>query len=322
MTISSSLNAGVAGLNANANKLATIADNIANSSTFGYKRVQADFYSVVVHGTSSTTYSAGGVRSTSMRLIDERGPLIGTNNSTDLAIDGRGFMAVTTIDAVNRGTGPLPISLTTTGSFKADADGVLRNSTGQVLMGWPANPDGSLGNFPRDSMSALIPVRLDQNQYVANPTTAMKLGANLPATSTQAGADGEPFEMSLAYTGNLGTQETLHYTFTPTVPATGASNTWTMVISDSASDDAVIAEYTLTFDDTDAAPGTLASVTTVTGDDYDPGTGAIPLTVGGGVIQLNVGTRPVTAPRLHVLCRSKLMTMACCTPTMIRALPR
>ena len=132
MTISSSLNAGVAGLNANANKLATIADNIANSSTFGYKRVQADFYSVVVHGNTVTTYSAGGVRSTSMRLIDERGPLIGTDNSTDLAVDGRGFMAVTTIDAVNRGDGDLPISLTTTGSFRADADGILRNSTGQV----------------------------------------------------------------------------------------------------------------------------------------------------------------------------------------------
>lgn len=43
MTISSSLNAGVAGLNANANKLASIADNIANSSTYGYKRAETDF---------------------------------------------------------------------------------------------------------------------------------------------------------------------------------------------------------------------------------------------------------------------------------------
>jgi flagellar hook protein FlgE len=290
MTISSSLNAGVAGLNANANKLATIADNIANSSTFGYKRVQADFYSVVVHGNTTTTFSAGGVRSTSMRLIDERGPLIGTDNSTDLAVDGRGFMAVTTIDAVNRGDGNLPISLTTTGSFRADADGVLRNSTGQVLMGWPANPDGSLGNFPRDSMSGLEPVRLDQNQYVANPTTMIQLGANLPATSTLAGADGDTFEMSVQYTGNLGTQETLTYVFTPSVPTTGYSNTWSMAISDSASDGAEIAEYTLTFDDTQGSGGTLASVTTVTGDDYDPANGAIPLTVGGGVIQMNIGT--------------------------------
>jgi len=290
MSISSSLNAGVAGLNANANKLATIADNIANSSTFGYKRVQADFYSVVVHGNTTTTFSAGGVRSTSMRLIDERGPLIGTDNSTDLAVDGRGFMAVTTIDAVNRGDGNLPISLTTTGSFRADADGILRNSTGQVLMGWPANPDGSLGNFPRDSMSGLEPVRLDQNQYVANPTTMIQLGANLPATSTLAGADGDTFEMSVQYTGNLGTQETLTYIFTPTVPTSGYSNTWTMAISDSASDGAEIAEYTLTFDDTQGAGGTLATVTTVTGEDYDPSTGTLPLTVGGGVVQLNIGT--------------------------------
>ena len=163
MTISSSLNAGVAGLNANANRLSTISDNIANASTYGYKRAQADFYSIVVHGDTTTSYSAGGVRSTSMRLIDEHGPLIGTNNSTDLAVDGRGFMAVTTIDAVHRSNGTYPISLTTTGSFRADADGILRNSTGQVLMGWPANPDGTLGNFARDTMTALEPVRLDSN---------------------------------------------------------------------------------------------------------------------------------------------------------------
>lgn len=294
MTISSSLNAGVAGLNANANRLATISDNIANSSTYGYKRAQADFYSVVVHGDLSTAYSAGGVRSTSYRLIDEHGPLIGTANATDLAIDGRGFMAVTTIDAVHRANGDYPISLTTTGSFKADADGILRNPTGQVLMGWPANPDGTLGNFPRDTMKAMTPVKLDQNQYVSNPTTKMSLGANLPATATQAGANGLTNEMSVQYTGNLGTQETLHYTFTPSVPATGASNTWDMSITDTASGNAVIGEYTITFDSSQGAGGTLASVSTITGADYNAATGVIPLVVGGGNVDLNIGAVGVT----------------------------
>jgi flagellar hook protein FlgE len=296
MTITSSLNAGVAGLNANANKLATISDNIANSSTYGYKKVQADFYSVVVHGDSGTMYSAGGVRATSLRLIDERGPLIGTSNSTDLAVDGRGFMAVTTIDAVSRGVGDLPISLATTGSFKADANGIMRNQTGQVLMGWPANPDGSLGNYSRDSFTDLIPVKVDQNQYVANPTTALSLGANLPATSTKVGADTGPGgaaalveTMSLKYTGNLGTLETLSFTFTPSIPTSGNSNEWTMTIKDSASDDAQIAEYTLTFDGAMGSGGTLASIAAVTGDDYDPVTGVIPLNVGGGMIEMDVG---------------------------------
>ncbi|MBC7738008.1 MAG: flagellar hook-basal body complex protein [Candidatus Saccharibacteria bacterium] len=296
MTITSSLNAGVSGLNANANKLATISDNIANSSTYGYKRVQADFYSVVVHSDTGTQYSAGGVRSTSMRLIDERGPLIGTGNSTDLAVDGRGFMAVTTIDAVTRGVGTLPISLTTTGSFKADADGILRNQTGQVLMGWPANPDGSLGSYSRDSFTDLIPVKVDQNQYVANPTNAISLGANLPATATRVGAELGPGgaaglveEMTMKYTGNLGTLETLTFTFTPSVPTSGASNEWTMSIADSASDGADIAEYTLTFDGAFDSGGTLLSIAAVTGDDYDPATGNIPLNVGGGTIAMDVG---------------------------------
>ncbi|MEO6300638.1 MAG: flagellar hook-basal body complex protein [Paracoccaceae bacterium] len=289
MTISSSLNAGVAGLNANANKLATISDNIANSSTYGYKRAQTDFYSVVIHGSASTTYSAGGVRSTSMRLIDERGPLIGTSNSTDLAVDGRGFMAVTTIDAVQRNDGTLPISLATTGSFRADADGVMRNSAGQVLLGWPANPDGTVSDFPRDSMAALQPVRLGQNEFVANPTNAMQLRANLPAASTQAGSVTDPLHMSVQYVGNLGTPQTLNYTFTPIVPTTGASHTWTMTIADSASGGADIGEYTVVFDGGATAGGTLATITTVTGADYDSATGTIPLTTGGGSIALDIG---------------------------------
>ena len=123
-----------------------------------------------------------------------------------------------------------------------------------VLMGWPANPDGTLSNYPRDSMSALQPVRMDQNQYVANPTTAISLGVNLPATSVRYDVDKTAEQltenMSLEYFGNLGTQETLNITFTPTIPASGSSDTWTMPITDSASDDAVIAEYTLTFDGT------------------------------------------------------------------------
>lgn len=58
MTISSSLNASVAGLAANATRLATIADNIANSSTYGYRRVETDFHSLVI-GNKGDRYSAG-----------------------------------------------------------------------------------------------------------------------------------------------------------------------------------------------------------------------------------------------------------------------
>ena len=86
MTISSSLSAGVAGLNANAYRLASISDNIANSGTYGYKRASTDFTSMVITSArGSGTYSAGGVRASTIRLIEERGDLVGTGNALDIA---------------------------------------------------------------------------------------------------------------------------------------------------------------------------------------------------------------------------------------------
>lgn len=289
MSISSSLNAGVAGLNANATRLATIADNIANSSTFGYKRAEADFHSVVIQEGNRTGYSAGGVRVSSTRLIDQRGPLIGTKNATDLAIDGRGFMPITNVASINAAPGDHPVSLVTTGSFRPDADGVLRTESGHVLLGWPANADGTLPNFPRDTLNALEPVRINANQYVGNPSTLMRLGVNMPATGSMAGSTGAPHELSVEYFGNLGTSEQLTFTFTPDVPAAGASNTWTMQIADSASGGAVIGEYTIVFDASQSSGGTVQSVTALNGGPYDPLTGEIPLTVGGGNLSLDIG---------------------------------
>ena len=288
MTISSSLAAGVAGLNANATKLATISDNIANSSTYGYKRSVADFHSQVIAGNIGS-YSAGGVRSTTMRLIDERGPLISTSNSTDLAVSGRGLLPVTTSVAVANDNGNLPLQLMTTGSFRPDSNGILTNETGLVLMGWPANVDGTMPSYPRDTIAGLEPVQVNVNQFAGDATTQMTLGVNLPATETEAGAAGTAQDLSIEYFGNLGTSQTLDVSFTPTVPGTGASNEWTMTITDSDSGGAVVGEYTLTFDDARGSGGTLQSVATTTGGAYDTAEGTIEINVAGGPITIDIG---------------------------------
>ncbi|MFM2367322.1 MAG: hypothetical protein RIR95_1930 [Pseudomonadota bacterium] len=289
MTISSSLNASVAGLNANANRLATIADNIANSSTYGYKRATTDFHSMVTQGNSRVNYSAGGVRTTNMRLIDARGPLIGTSNSTDIAIDGRGFFAVSSPAGFNATYGTYQMALMTTGSFRPDSDGILRSESGHVLMGWPDMPDGTVAPNARTSLTGLEPINVNTNQYAANPTTKLTLGVNLPATATKAGAASTPFPLPIEYFGNLGSTETLDIQFTPTVPATGASNAWTMDIRDSASGGALVGSYTLTFDQTQATGGRLLSVVPISGGAYNSATGDIAVTVGGGTINVNVG---------------------------------
>lgn len=298
MSISSSLNAGVAGLSANATRLATISDNIANSSTFGYKRAAAEFESMVItNSRGAGTYSAGGVRASSHRLIEERGAIVGTSNALDLAISGRGMLPVIPSVSLNEGgIGSQPMMMTRTGAFRTDAAGVLRTESGLVLLGWPANADGEIPTYPRDTMAGLQPVIINANQTAGDPTTTMRLGVNLPATATEAGASGDPLPLSVEYFGNLGTSETLDVTFTPTIPGTGSSNAWSMVIRDSASNNAVVAELSIVFDDARGSGGTLQSVA-VTGPlplptpapTYDSTTGALQLEVDGGPMTIFVG---------------------------------
>lgn len=288
MTISSSLNASVAGLAANAARLASISDNIANASTFGYKRAETDFQSMVINN-GQGTYSAGGVRSTFTRLIDQSGSLVSTSNSTDIAVRGQGFVPVTTTAAVAVDNGDNPLMLSTTGSFRVDANGFLTSEAGLVLMGWPASPDGTVPQYPRDSVDGLEPVQINSNQFAGEPTTEMNLAVNLPATATEAGAAGDPETLSIEYFDNLGKSANLSIDFTPTVPATGSSNIWTMTIADSASGGAVIGEYTLEFDDSRGGGGTLLSVTDVSGGPYDPASGSFSVNVDGGPLEITIG---------------------------------
>ncbi len=288
MTISSSLNAGVAGLQSNATRLASISDNIANSSTFGYKRVETNFESMVISGNGGR-YSAGGVRANTTRQIDLNGSLVSTANATDLAVRGRGMLPVGKVPDLNVGNGDTNMLLTSTGSFTTDADGYLTTDSGLVLLGWPALPNGEIPTFSRDTDEGLEPVQINVNQLTGEPTTRMSLGVNLPATDTVAGSVGNTQQLAVEYFGNLGTSESVNVTFTPTVPGTGSSNEWTMTLTDSVDPAVTIGEYTLTFDDSRTAGGTLASVATVSGGAYDPATGSFIVNVDGGPIEIDIG---------------------------------
>ncbi|MGR3678524.1 MAG: flagellar hook protein FlgE, partial [Paracoccaceae bacterium] len=289
MTISSSLNAGVAGLNANATRLASISDNISNSSTYGYKRVETSFHSMVVTSPGDGIYSAGGVRSSNQRLITEGGALVSTSNATDLAVRGRGMLPVTSLTEVANSNGAEQMRLATTGSFRTNSDGYLTTGSDFVLLGWPANADGSIPSYPRDTADGLEPVRINVNQLTGEPTTSVSVGLNLPATDTEAGAAGNVQVLSIEYFDNLGTSENISIELTPTVPATGSSNEWSMVLRDSASGGAVIGEYVMTFNDARTTGGTLASVTTVSGGAYDASTGNLIVNVDGGPVEINIG---------------------------------
>jgi flagellar hook protein FlgE len=311
MGISSSMNAGVSGLNANANKLATISDNIANSQTYGYNRADVDFASMTVSDAKSPNtvgggrwLTAGGVRTNAIWDIDAKGAVTTTSNPTDIALSGRGMLPVTSIASVGHAGSDLPFMLTATGSFLPDANGYLRTPSGLVLMGWPADASGAIPSQARDSSAGLAPVQINRSAVAAQPTTTIGLNANLPATETQAGAAGVALPVTVEYFDNLGASQTLAISFTPTVPPVGSpqTNTWTMEIVDQASGLSA-GTFEVVFGDAPPSAGMPVSVTqTVAGTPptstvYDSASGVVTLDLGTQVIAMGIGSTSPTGPQ-------------------------
>jgi len=290
MSLSSSLNAGVAGLSVNATRLAVISDNIANSSTNGYRRADVEFSSLVIPS-GPNSYSAGGVTATTFRDVASAGALIATGNSTDISVSGRGMLPVTTTESVALSSAERPFQMTATGAFSRDDQGYLVTRSGLALLGWPTDADGALlGAVTRESPTSLEPVQISPFLTVAEPTTTMTLGINLPASETEAGALGNTFETTVEYFDSVGRDNLMRVVFTPTVPATGASNQWRASFFDSATSATVpVAELDLVFDDSRTGRGDLLSVTPVGGVPYDPITGNVQVTVADGPIDIFVG---------------------------------
>lgn len=306
MGISSSLNAGVSGLNANANKLATISDNIANSQTNGYKRADVDFSSLAVsdNATPNTIgggrwFTAGGVRTSAIWDIDQKGALTTTSNSTDIAIAGRGMLPVTSIASVDETGQGLPLMLTSTGAFETDANGYLRTPSGLVLLGWAANPDGTIPAYPRDSSQGLTPVQVNLSGVAAEPTKSIDLNVTLPATATQLGGTGSGVAQTVTteYFDNLGASKTVSFTFTPTVATSGSAgtNTWTLDITDQATGVSA-GSYRIVFDASSTNAGNIQSVTQLSGGtaplstSYDAGSGELALNLPNQTIAVGLGS--------------------------------
>ncbi|MGQ2917723.1 flagellar hook protein FlgE [Rhizobium oryzihabitans] len=168
MSIFGTMRTGVSGMNAQANKLGTVGDNIANASTTGYKRASTSFSSLVLPS-SSGSYASGGVQSNVRYSISEQGNLSYTTSSTDLAIQGNGFFVV------QDGAGT-PY-LTRAGSFQKNSEGYLQNAAGFLLMGYPygANPPAAVVN----GFTGLEAININDFGLTASPSTQGSFPANL-----------------------------------------------------------------------------------------------------------------------------------------------
>ena len=303
MSLSSGLNAGVAGLSVNATRLAVISDNIANSNTNGYRAADVDFSSLVTSSSGSFS-GAGGVRVATFRDVAQEGPLITSSNPTDIAVAGNGLLPVTPIAFVDLPASNRPLQMVATGSFRQNEEGFLVTPGGLALTGWPTNSDGTLPSpVPRDVPSALEPVRLSAFLTASDSTTRIELGINLPATETTEGKTFLGIESPIEYFDALGVSNELLFTYTPVAPAAGEpgpTNMWTMTVQDdSVATPATVAEFLLEFDGTRDNPGSLLSATPTANNpsnpqgagttaSYDATLGSVTLHVPDGPIDIQI----------------------------------
>jgi flagellar hook protein FlgE len=182
------MNAAVMGMNAQTSWLATISQNIANSSTTGYKDAETEFSSLVDQA-GAGNYSAGGVATNSMSMNAEQGSVVGTSTVTDLAVQGNGFFVVSNAAG--------DIFLTRNGSFVPDSSGNLVNSAGYYLMARPADATAPAA---ANSFTDLQKVNVDSTGILSSPTTSGTLTGNLPSTATVVAAASTPASGGSTYT--------------------------------------------------------------------------------------------------------------------------
>ncbi len=284
MSLFNSMRTAVSGMAAQSNALSAISDNIANSSTVGYKDAQAQFETVLDQNATSE-YESGGVQTDIRYGVATQGTLETTSSSTDLAVNGNGFFVVS-----NGGQGTY---LTRAGSFVPDTSGNLVNTAGYQLQGYKINPDGT-------TSSTLSTVNIDNQTLQAAASTNGTLTANLPSTATAVAAGSTPGtsntsgtsytdKTSITVYDDLGTSQVMDVYLTKT-----ADNQWEAAVypqSDAspsggfpytaggvpgATPDAVATPVTLKFSGTD---GSLTS----------PSPATLPITVGGNTVNIDIG---------------------------------
>ena len=128
---------GLSGLDAASTALDVIGNNVANSSTVGFKSATANFSDVYAAslGLVGAAQVGIGVGVSAIQQQFTQGNLTTTNNPLDLAINGGGFFRMSQGGA---------ISYTRNGQFHIDKAGYVINDQTLRLTGYPVTASGQI----------------------------------------------------------------------------------------------------------------------------------------------------------------------------------
>ena len=189
------------GLEAQQNKMAAISNNLANSSTPGFKKSRVVFEDLLyqnirqvgAQSSQDTQLPSGfllgmGVRTVATEKLFTQGALVQSENPLDLAIDGRGFIQVQMPDGSQ--------SYTRAGTFQINNQGQVVTSSGYPIQPAITIPDGSQSiTIGKDGTVSITTAGSSQSQDIGsiqladfvNPSGLQAIGENLYLESSSSG---------------------------------------------------------------------------------------------------------------------------------------
>jgi flagellar hook protein FlgE len=178
MSIFGAMITAVSGLRAQSFAMENISDNIANSQTTGYKRVDSSFQDLVPDY-PLRVQQGGSVIAFSRGTNTLAGNITSTGVGTNVALGGDGFFVVRERTSFAGATPTFSAGnqYTRRGDFELDKNGYLVNGAGNYLVGYTVDPttDAVTGGTP-DVM------RFTNDLVPAAATTTIEYRANIPAS--------------------------------------------------------------------------------------------------------------------------------------------
>ena len=160
---------GLSGLNSSAKQLDTIGNNVANSSTVGFKQSQAQFADMYAASLAGGGAAQVGTGSKVAAIVQQftQGNITNTSNSMDTAVSGRGFFRL--IDQNGA------VVYSRNGQFQLDRNGFIVNNQGHKVSGYLPNAAGAI------VAASPVPLQVSAADLVPKQSANVVVGANLPA---------------------------------------------------------------------------------------------------------------------------------------------
>ncbi len=226
MSLFGAINTAISGLGAQSAAFGNISDNIANSQSTGFKRIDTHFEDYLTTSTP-TQNQPGAVVAHPDYINNVQGSVSQTDNPLALAITGQGFFAVSQATGQSTSSASTPTFdtqqyYTRDGNFTMNSSGFVVNDAGQYLNGWAVN--STTGAVDQN---ALAPIQVTQRSYNPVASTNVNLSANLPATPAAGTATAaSPLSSQITVYDALGTAHTVALNWSQT-----SANNWSVQIS-------------------------------------------------------------------------------------------